>query len=146
MENKGIGFRLVGIKTNEFATFEEHFQPKTESQGLGINISFELGKNLQDISCVLVLKLSQEDQLVVKLKISCSFKLTEEAVSRFKDDSKIIFPKSLMSHFGVLTVGTARGVLHSKTDGTILNGLVLPTINLSEIIKEDIVFDLDTED
>jgi hypothetical protein len=48
-----------------------------------------------------------------------------------------------MSHFGVITVGTARGVLHSKTDGSIFNDLILPTINLTEIIKDDIIFDLD---
>jgi len=37
------------------------------------------------------------------------------------------------------TVGTARGVLHSKTESTPFNGLIIPPINVEQIIQEDIV-------
>mgnify|MGYP006435406775 CR=1 FL=1 len=144
MENKGINFKLIGIKTHEFATFEENFEPNTNQQRFRLNTSFKLGENLNDISCVILMELLHEEELIVKLKISCLFIISEEALSSFKKENKITFPKSLMSHFAVLTVGTARGILYSKTEHTALNGLVLPTINLNETIKEDIVFDIES--
>ena len=48
-----------------------------------------------------------------------------------------------MKHLSVITVGTARGVLHAKTENTPFNKFVLPTINVTELVKEDVSFDLE---
>jgi hypothetical protein len=47
-------------------------------------------------------------------------------------------PKSIATHFVVLAVGTLRGVLHAKVENTFLNGFLMPTINVTEMVKEDI--------
>ncbi len=60
----------------------------------------------------------------------------------FKSDiNTLIVPKGLLCHLAMLTVGTSRGILHAKTEGTCFNKYVLPTINVTEIIKEDASFD-----
>lgn len=144
MSKEVIGFNLVGIETKEFATFEESFNPNDKDNiDLNLNLGFQLSENLDIINCIFTINFSQRENLLIKLKLSCSFKLDETTINSFKKDKEIIFPKHLMSHFGVITVGTARGVLHSKTDGSIFNDLLLPTINLTEMIKDDIIFDLD---
>ena len=143
MENKGVNFKLVNIKTHEFATFEENFESNINQQRFRLNTSFKIGEKLNDVSCVIQLELLQEEKLIVKLKISCLFIISEEAISNFKRENKITFPKSLISHFAVLTLGTARGILYSKTEDTALKGVVLPTVNLNETIKEDVVFDIE---
>ena len=139
-----MGFNLVGIETKEFATFEESFNANDiENIDLNLNVGFQLSDKLDIINCIFTISFLQKENVFIKLKLICSFKLEEKTLERFKKDQKIIFPKSLMSHFGVITVGTARGVLHSKTNGSIFNDLLLPTINLTKIIKEDIIFPLD---
>ena len=144
MSKKVIGFNLVGIETKEFATFEEIFDSNDKANiDLDLNVGFQLSENLDIINCIFTITFSQNKNVFIKLKLSCSFKLDETTINSFKKDQKIIFPKSLMSHFGVITVGTARGVLHSKTDGSVFSELILPTINLTEMIKEDITFDLE---
>jgi hypothetical protein len=45
----------------------------------------------------------------------------------------------------MLTVGTARGVLHAKTENTKYNRYVLPTINVASMIKNDAVFNFGNE-
>ena len=40
---------------------------------------------------------------------------------------------------GSISVGTLRGIIHTKTEGTVLNTIVLPPINLDEIINKDLV-------
>jgi hypothetical protein len=41
-----------------------------------------------------------------------------------------------------MVVGTSRGILHSRTEGTDLNHVVLPLTNVEEIIKEDVIIKL----
>ena len=36
-------------------------------------------------------------------------------------------------------MGTLRGVLHAKVENTPYNMFILPTINVTELVKEDIV-------
>ncbi len=48
-------------------------------------------------------------------------------------------PKNFAQHIGVITVGTARGILHTKTEGTILNSLIIPSINVLELVPNDII-------
>jgi len=55
----------------------------------------------------------------------------------------IILPVSLITHMAVLTVGTARGILHSKTENTKFNKYLLPTINVTESLKSDIAIALE---
>ena len=43
---------------------------------------------------------------------------------------------------GTIVVGAARGIIHAKTEGTILNSVILPPINLVEIIKDDLVLEM----
>jgi len=45
-----------------------------------------------------------------------------------------------MTHLSVMTVGTARVVLHTKTEGTFFNRFLLPTINVPELVTDDIQF------
>jgi hypothetical protein len=145
MGKKKIGFNLVGIDTKEFATFEESFDSNNiENIDLNINIGFQLSDNLDIINCVFTINFLQKENVLIKLKLSCTFSIDESTLKSFKKDNKIIFPKPLMSHFGVITVGAARGVLHAKTDGSIFNDLVLPTVNLTEMITEDIVFEIES--
>jgi hypothetical protein len=42
----------------------------------------------------------------------------------------------------MLTCGTARGILFAKTENTIFANIILPLINLENLIKEDVLIDL----
>ena len=55
-----------------------------------------------------------------------------------KKDKSWIIPVDFLRYMGTIVVGTARGVLHTKTEGTVLNAYVLPPINVMELVKEDL--------
>jgi hypothetical protein len=57
-------------------------------------------------------------------------------------EGKITFPQNFVCHMAMLTVGTSRGILHSKTENTIFNSYILPTTNVKEIISSDVWFDI----
>lgn len=37
-----------------------------------------------------------------------------------------------------IVTGTARGIIHAKSEGTLLAGIILPPINVMELIKNDL--------
>jgi hypothetical protein len=40
----------------------------------------------------------------------------------------------------MLTIGTSRGILHAKTEGTEFNKFILPTINVNQLVEKDAEF------
>ncbi len=56
------------------------------------------------------------------------------------EKKEFLLPKKLMVHLTVLTIGATRGILHAKTEGTIYNEFVLPTVNVDALINGDLIF------
>lgn len=136
---KQIGFKIVGIRTDQFAVLEENFVEKKKSD-LITDLEFKANKEAHQIvaSTTFTFKVAKKPFLI--LQISCHFIVSDESWNNCFEGSIATFPKDFMTHLVVLTVGTARGILHSKTEGTAFNRFLLPTINVNELITEDIKF------
>jgi hypothetical protein len=140
MENNNtIGFQLLAIRTEQFAIVEKDFDTNTP---LEITVNFEIGKDdTQKILSVLLLsKFSYQDRAIIILDCSCHFKILDDSWDSFKEPetNALIMPKGFLTHLAVIAVGTARGILHSKTEGTRFNGYFLPTINISHVFASDV--------
>jgi hypothetical protein len=138
-----IGFYLAGIKTEQFAVFEENYLPKGET-GLSSEIDFNIDVEKHQIGVFVNFEFEQENKILLKIKVSCHFKIEEEAWNTFISDcsAKIIFPKGFLAHMAMITVGTSRGVVFAKTEGTLFSKFIIPTINVAEMIQQDVSFDL----
>lgn len=136
--NKPIGFQLVGIRTDQFAIVDDNFDV---SKPLEIEVNFSVAKtdDQKVLSVMLRSKFFDTDRVIIILECSCHFRITEESWELFKeiDSNVLVIPKAFVTHLAVITVGTARGILHSKTEGTKFNGHILPTLNLTEIFTTD---------
>lgn len=60
-----------------------------------------------------------------------------------KENSKIKLPNSFAVHLLGICISTTRGILHSKTEGTVHNGIIIPLMNGGDFIKEDVEIELD---
>lgn len=136
MNAKEIPFKLVKINTPEFATFEDHYSDKAPIQ-LKVSISFGLKQEEYKIACICTYIFFNEENPVIKFTTSCEFQIKEEAwsIQIDEENNEIEFEPGFLRHLAMLTVGTSRGVLHAKTEGTKFNTLLLPTINVTKIIK-----------
>jgi len=142
MPNK-IGFSLNKITTEQFAIIESAFK---SDAAIHFNINSKYGVNEEDrmIATFIAPAFSQNKTPFLVLEIACHFKIADDAWVQFtsKDKTKLNIPLGFIRHLTMLTIGAARGVLHSKTENTFFNKFVLPTINVNEIVKNGIVFDL----
>ena len=139
--NININFSLLKIKTEQFAIFEENY---IENETVNLNTNLTFGLNSEDKVFLVTPKYTFEikKKPFMTIQMSCFFKIEDSAWNGFILNNKIIFPKNFVAHMAMISVGTSRGVLHTRTEDTIFNKYILPTINVSKMIPEDVVFDI----
>ena len=138
-ENTQVGFALKGIKTEQFAIFEENYSPKKETS-LGTELQFKLDQNNKQIAVFLGFEFLQGKKVFLKIQVSCHFKIEESSWNSLIQENKLIVPKGFLAHLAMITTGTSRGVLFAKTEATPFSTFIIPTLNVAEMIKEDVSF------
>jgi hypothetical protein len=136
-----VNFRLVKIITDQFATFDFTTDENKEVQVL---TDAAYGASLDDKTIFCQTSHSFKDftgNTFIKIVLTCIFEIHTDDWSRIISEDKTILtlPKELCIHMAMLTIGTVRGVLHCKTEGTPFNIHVLPTINTLDMIPSDLV-------
>lgn len=129
-------FRIAGIKTQQFAIFPEKF---VNGKEVRVESEFEFGLNddYSRIRCLSRFSYLQNDTLLLTCEIHNVFDIREDGVALLKEQLRV--PADTLRYLATIATGTARGIIHTKTEGTILNPIVLPPINLVEVISKDFV-------
>ena len=130
-----IPYQIIRIETKQFAVFPEKFI-NTERVLVKSSYGFSPSEDLQTIGCRSVFNYIQNENLLLVTELLTVFALAPEGVEEIK--KKGIIPVDFLRYMATIAVGAARGVIHTKTEGTVLNSIVLPPINLVEIIKQDL--------
>ncbi|MEK7719911.1 MAG: hypothetical protein AAB347_09930 [Bacteroidota bacterium] len=137
MENKNIRFSLAKISTDQFAIIPGSFKIG-EAVNLKTSLQFGSDKENKLISIKASFQFEQQTIPFLIIEASCFFMIEPNDWNTFILESEVIVPKSIITHFVMLAVGTVRGILHAKTEGTNFNGFVIPTINVTELVAGDI--------
>lgn len=138
---KNISFRLRNIVTEQFATFEVDNIPETHD--LKSELQFAITPENRVVACKMNFHFIYEDKPLVVLTIVCNFDVEPQSWDNdLVSKNKIILPKHFLEHICVITVGTARGVLHAKTENTPFNRMMIPTFNVSKLVENDVVFEI----
>src|SRR5690554_3971284 len=138
-----LSFRLSGINTEEYAILEEGYKDG-EDVGLATFLEFGIDKERKILGSNVKFQFEQEKKPFMIISVTCGFEIEPDAWISLIDEksNKLIIPEGFASHLAVFTVGTTRGVLHEKTNGTKFNDYFIPPINLTELITGDIEIDL----
>ncbi len=132
-----IPYRLFKIETKQFAMFPDLFVAGKEMT-VSTELSFTPSTDRTAIRSIVTLKYKQEYDLLMILELACFFKIAPEGWDEMKENNRWKVPADFLRYMGTIVVGTARGVLHTKTEGTVLNACVLPPINVAELVTEDL--------
>ena len=133
-----IPYNLFKIETKQFAMFPDLFIAGKEMT-VDTELSFIPSTDRTNIRSIVTLKYKQEHDLLMILELACFFRIAPEGWSEMKKDNQWKVPVDFVRHIGTIVIGTARGVLHTKTEGTVLNACILPPINVAELVKEDLI-------
>lgn len=140
MKANEISFKLHTIKTEQFAIIEDIYN---ENDPVQLQSNYRFGSiTAENLVAVIVnYKFRSPNGVFLTIEVSCFFKIKPESWESIYNAEKLelTLPKEIATHLLVLVIGTARGVLHAKTENTPYNRFFLPTLNVSENIKEDVV-------
>ncbi len=140
MSANDISFKLHAIKTEQFAIIEDTYN---ESDAVQLQSNYRFGSVVSDklVAVLVNYRFKSPNGVFLTIEVSCLFDIKPESWESIynSEKSELILPKAIATHLLVLTIGTARGVLHAKTENTPYNRFILPTLNVSESIKEDVV-------
>lgn len=139
-----LGFALTGLRTISFATIDAAHKKSGEANLL-TSIGFGLDIDDNIVTCKAKFSFEKKkDQPFLILEVQTIFKIEKNDFEKKvkQEDHSYLVSSGLAIHFAVLTVGSARGVLHAKTEGTIFNEYLLPTIDVKKMIPEDVIFKL----
>lgn len=138
-----IGFKLAQIDTDQFALLEEDFISKKEVT-LNVGVKFSVNPSDKGVGVHFLIKFQQGETVFIILETACYFAIETENWGSFStENNKITFPQGFAMHLAVLTVGTARGILYEKIKESKVNQFMLPTIDVTNLVKEDVTLDLD---
>lgn len=141
MEKQKVIFRLTGIKTHQFALLEDVALDE-QAINLQAGIDFGIDKEKKIVACFARFRYLSHEKPFIIIHMSCEFWVNADAWDSFekKEKNEITIPEGFLRHLAVLTVGTARGALHVKTENTPYNKYFLPTVDITEIVKGNRVF------
>lgn len=138
-----LGFAFTGLRTVSFAIIDKAYR-KTGETNLITGLGFGLDIEDNVVTCNTRFSFEKKkDQPFLILEVKGLFEIEKnDFINKMKQkDDTYLLAKNLAIHFSILTIGSARGILHTKTEGTVYNEFLLPTINVNELLQEDVTFE-----
>lgn len=147
MENPKVPIKFVlkHIDTKQFAAIGPESVVYNDMQK-EVKMKHSVGFGFEDNDKVIAVSAEfaflHNDSTFLIIEVSCYYAFRPESWESFRMQDKIVIPKRLAIHLAFLTVGTTRGVLHAKTENSAYNGFVIPLMDMSNYIKDDVVWEV----
>ena len=130
-----VPYRISKINTRQFAVFPNNFT--SENVEVTTTMDFNVKKKLDEIRCICEVRYQNQEKVVMTVEVACFFGISPDGVETLKRDNRISL--DFLRYMGAIVVGIMRGIIHAKTEGTVVNQIVLPPINLDKVITEDMI-------
>ena len=134
---KSIPFRIFKIENDPIELHADLVNHDLKDVEFGFQVSFNGDIDARIIGCRTNYLFRQKETIISSLTVYCYFMIDPAFVESGLKNNVLIFPKEFLRYIATISVGTARGIQHAKTQGTILNSLVIPPVNLMEIDIKD---------
>lgn len=142
---EGIYYKFVKMDLPQFAMFDEGMTiTDGDDVSVGINHRFAYNFSSGMVLCKTIVNYSLYQSTLLKAELDCVFQIDEESAARLEKDGKeITLPKAFVRQLASLGYSALRGAIYVKTMGTQLNKIILPLVDVTEIIKGDQIFKKD---
>ena len=138
-----IRFRMVKITTTQFAIVGDMCGEIDEiGIELGFNVKYSMDMRRIGVSPLLTLMSENDDKLLI-LELFCEFEVHPDDWQGMITDNRLIINKDFLGNLISQSIGTLRGVLYCKTEGTSYSNFVLPSVSISELVNTDAEFKLE---
>ena len=142
---EAVKFRLVRLSTDQFGILRDMYE-QDAPMGVYTQQSFgaEEKEGIVVVSASFRFESENKTAPFIILETKAYFQIKPESwESMFNaEDNTLSLEKGLARHLSVIVVGKSRGILHGRTEGTDINHVILPLINVEKILSEDVIINL----
>lgn len=138
-----VPFFLKTIQTLQFAMFEENFDTNLPV-ALNTHAQFKVNRQNQIVGTLVGFTFEHPQKPFLTIQMSCHFKVQADAWNALMDhtQSNLVLPKHFLQHLVTIAIGTTRGALFAKTEGTLLNRFMIPSLDVALFVPMDETFSL----
>ena len=135
-------YRIVEIIVNGFNVQSDENLDKNIEINVSTEFSYAVNIPAHRVRCISKYIYTQEEKEVLSCDLTCTFEVKEEAFNSFIKDDKLTLDVDWLRYMATIAVGAARGEIHARAEieKSDLSEIILPPINLVEIIKESVIF------
>ena len=137
---KNIAFRMNLIKVDQFAIMAEKQVNPKHSYNIDTAIRFGMTQDSKQLYCQYKAQYRNGDKIDLLIGVSCGFEIEQDSWNDLINEETFTVPSSFLKYMGVQTIGITRGILYEKTVGTPFDQLILPPVNLEEMITANLQF------
>ena len=137
-----IPYRIVEIIVNGFNVQSDENLDKNIEINVSTEFSYAVNIPAHRVRCISKYIYTQDEKEVLSCDLTCTFEVKEEAFNSFIKDDKLTLDVDWLRYMATIAVGAARGEIHARAEieKSELSEIILPPINLVEIIKESVIF------
>ena len=137
-----IPYRIVEIIVNGFNVQSDENLDKNIEINVSTEFSYAVNIPAHRVRCISKYIYTQEEKEVLSCDLTCTFEVKEESFNSFIKDDKLTLDVDWLIYMATIAVGAARGEIHARAEieKSDLSEVILPPINLVEIIKESAIF------
>lgn len=129
-------FKMTKINIDQFAILNQ--EAPISDIDININLRFKYSLEARRIAPNMQFSFKHKESTLVILEVTCEFEIHPDDWKELITSSELCIPKSILEYFVAQTVGPARGIMHCKTEGTSYNGIILPPIDITQLVTDDI--------
>lgn len=130
-----IRFRMFRINLAQFATLVKELP--TGELGFNVELSYKYANEGRIIACSTKFDFASKSEKVLVIEVVCEFEIAGDDWTTFSQGDTIVIPKDLLEFFAVHTIGTTRGIMYCKTENTSFNKIIIPPLNVAEMVQEN---------
>lgn len=137
-----IPYRIVEIIVNGFNVQSDENLDKNVEINVSTEFSYAVNIPAHRVRCFSKYIYTQDEKEVLAFDLTCTFEVKEDAFNSFIKDDKLTLDVDWLRYMATIAVGAARGEIHARAEieKSDLSEVILPPINLVEIIKESAIF------
>ncbi|MCF0163836.1 MAG: hypothetical protein HUJ92_01030 [Bacteroidales bacterium] len=133
-----IQFKLNRISIPQFAILKD--EAFANPLRVDYEVNFSIDDQIQSIRNSLKISYLNGEEPVMVMVIECYFDVAPASWKEMtQENGNIVIPDSFLQHLATVTLGAARGAQFAKTEATNLNNYTVPLMNLTEIVKNDMI-------
>ena len=133
-----VSFGLRKIQTDQFAIIPDAYN-EAEVLKQKMMLEFSVDKENKFISVSPEFSLLSNDKTFLIIKGSFMYEIGNASWASFTTKKTTTIPLGFLRHITITSIGALRGILHAKTENTEFNEYFIPTINVEQIVTEDLI-------